>query len=277
MEKLSSAEQEEKNLSDNRETFTPSYKESDSKYEGIEGASAEIRHFEMEDLNPSQAKESSFDFDSETARNFDQENVSKAREGVKEIMRDALEKATAQARELKEQAIKDGTEKGFNEGFEKGREEAKTEFSPVLETLQKSIEELSGFRKMMYTKMEREMMEMTLALVKKIIHFELSTRPDSVQEMIRLAVSNVLDKESMTIKINPEDKTHAESFRPELQQMYGEIKNITFEVHPGIQRGGCVVESNFGTIDARIEKLDEQIDHILNLAPPGNEPQDTSE
>jgi flagellar assembly protein FliH len=191
-------------------------------------------------------------------------------------MRDAFEKATTQARELKEQAIKEGTEKGFKEGFEKGREEAKTEFSPVLETLQKSIEELSSFRKMMYTKMEREMMEMTLALVKKIIHFELSTRPDRVQEMIRLAVSNVLDKESMIIKINPEDKTHAESFRPELQQIYGEIKNITFEVHPGIQRGGCVIESNFGTVDARIDKLDEQIDRILHLAPPDNEPQETS-
>lgn len=276
MEKLSSAELEEKNLSDNRETFTPSFKETDSKQEEVEETSGKIRRFELEDLNISQ-KKSSFNFDSETARNFDTENIDKAHIGVKEVVRDALEKATAQARLLKDQAIKEGTAKGYHEGFEKGREEAKIEFSPVLETLQKSIEELSGFRKMMYTKMEREMMEMTLALVKKIIHFELSARPDSVQEMIRLAVNNVLDKESMTIKINPEDKTHAESFRPELQQMYDEIKNITFEVHSGIQRGGCVIESNFGTIDARIEKLDEQIDHILNLAPPGNEPQDTNE
>ena len=35
----------------------------------------------------------------------------------------------------------------------------------------------------------------------------------------------------------------------------------------GITRGGCVIETNFGVIDARIEKLEEQIDRILNLSP----------
>ena len=65
---------------------------------------------------------------------------------------------------------------------------------------------------------------------------------------------------------------------PSMTQIYSnKIKNITFEAHPGIQRGDCVIESNFGTIDASIEKLDEQIDPILNLAPPGNESIDTSE
>ena len=37
--------------------------------------------------------------------------------------------------------------------------------------------------------------------------------------------------------------------------------------NPGIARGGCVVQTNFGVIDARIEKLEEQIDRILNLSP----------
>ena len=123
----------------------------------------------------------------------------------------------------------------------------------------------------MYPKVEREMIEMVIQLAKKVIHYELSTREDSVQEMIQLAVQSVLDKESMIIKINPDDKGYAESFRPELHQLFGDIKNITFEAHSGIERGGCMIETNFGTIDARLEKLDEQIDKILNLAPPSVE------
>ena len=46
-------------------------------------------------------------------------------------------------------------------------------------------------------------------------------------------------------------------------------ENFLFvDANSGITRGGCVIETNFGVIDARIEKLEEQIDRILNLAPP---------
>ena len=130
------------------------------------------------------------------------------------------------------------------------------------------IEELSEFRKEMYDKVEREMIEMVIALTKKVIQFEFSTREDAVQDMIRLAVHSILDRESMVIKIHPTDKEYAESFLPELQHIYSEIKNITFVENSGIERGGCVIETNFGVIDAQIEKLEEQIDRILNLAPP---------
>ncbi len=112
------------------------------------------------------------------------------------------------------------------------------------------------------------MIEMVVDLAKKVIHFEFSTRDDAVQEMIRLAVQSVLDRESMVIKINPADKGYAESFRPELHHLFSEIKNITFEAHSGVERGGCVVETNFGVVDARMDKLGEQMDRILNLAPP---------
>ena len=71
----------------------------------------------------------------------------------------------------------------------------------------------------------------------------------------------------MVIRIHPSDKGHAETFRPELQRMFGEIKNITFEEHPGIERGGCVINTNFGTVDAQVHQLEEQIDKILKLTP----------
>ncbi len=229
---------------------------------------SEERSFQFDELtvqNPSIRR--GFSYDSDKARNFDQSNVDKAKQGVMELLKDAMDKAKKQVNELKSNARKEGYDTGFQGGFKKGEESAKEEFSPFLETTQQLIEELSGFRKEMYDKVEREMVEMVISLTKKVIHFEFSTREDAVQDMIRLAVQSVLDRESMVIKIHPTDKEYAESFRPELHHMFSEIKNITFEAHSGIARGGCVVETNFGVIDARIEKLEEQIDRILNLSP----------
>ena len=249
-----------------KRTFTSSYFTKDAS--GLPQAVKEAVPFHLEDFLSESTKKKGFVYDSEVARNFDQGNVVKAKEGVKEVMADALQKAKTKAIEIKAQAQKEGYDAGYADGFKKGEDAARQEFSPFLLTVQELIEDLSQFRLKMYPKVEREMVAMVIGLTKKVIHYELSTREDSVQEMIQLAVESVLDKESMIIKIHPDDKGYAETFRPELHHIFKEIKNITFEAHSGISRGGCMIETNFGMVDARLEKLDEQIDKILNLAPP---------
>jgi len=49
------------------------------------------------------------------------------------------------------------------------------------------------------------------------------------------------------------------------------MRNISIEGQESVQRGHCVVETNFGTIHAGIENLHEQIEKILHLAPPQEE------
>ena len=235
-------------------------------------APQELRSFDLNDLNiQSSSMRREFSYDSENARNFDDANVKKAKEGVKELLKDAVDKAKRQVTDIKSFAKKEGYDSGYAEGFKKGEDAAREEFSPFLETIQSLISDLTVFRKNMYDKLEREMVKMVVDLAKKVIHFEFSSRDDAVQEMIRLAVQSVLDRESMVIKINPADKGYAESFRPELHHLFSEIKNITFEAHSGVARGGCVVETNFGVVDARIDQMATQMDRILNLAPPSPE------
>ena len=256
-------------MSDFRSTFTQSNLEPEQDQEKESESPHKVRSFELNELNiQSSSIRRGFTYDSENARNFDQTNVKTAKEGVKELLKDALDKAKRQSIEIKVRAKKEGHDTGYEEGFKKGEEAAQKEFSPFLATIEDLIADLTIFRKNMYDKVEREMVEMVVSLAKKVIHFEFSTRDDAVQEMIRLAVQSVLDRESMVIKINPADKGYAESFRPELHHLFSEIKNITFEAHSGVERGGCIVETNFGVVDAQIDKLGEQMDRILDLAPP---------
>ena len=81
-------------------------------------------------------------------------------------------------------------------------------------------------------------------------------------------LQSVLDRESMVIQVHPEDQKHAEHILPELQKEFHEIKNVNFEGHPSIPRGSCIVDTNFGAIEARFDDLHDQIEKILHLAPP---------
>ncbi|MFQ5716534.1 MAG: FliH/SctL family protein [Nitrospinales bacterium] len=217
---------------------------------------------------------------SDDARNLDKTNIKKAQEGVKKVLQDAVDKAKKQAVRIKEEARKQGLEEGFAEGFAKGEQAAREEFAPFLNMLQKLVLDLSGFRREMYPKVEREMVEMALALAKKVIHHELNARADGVKEMILLGVQSVLDKEKLVIKVHPADKGYAESFSSELRQTFEGIRNLVIEATPAMERGGCVIETNFGSVDARLENLDEQIDKILDLAPAAfqeNNPESSNE
>jgi len=232
----------------------------------------ETRLFELSEfLGAALNQDRSFSFDSETARNFDTDNVKKAKQGVKELVADAVAKAKSLAIEIKENAHKEGHKTGYEEGFQtayqKGENSAKEEFDPLLQTINSLIQELSEFRTMMYPKVEKEMIEMVTGLTKKILQHEINTNEDSVKQMILLAINSVIDKENMVIRIHPSDKAHAEAFYPELKNLFSEIKNITFEEHPGIEKGGCVIDTNFGTIDAKVDQLENQIDKILKLTP----------
>jgi len=232
----------------------------------------ETRLFELDEfLSTGLSQNRGFSFDSENARNFDKDNIDKAKQGVKELIGDAVAKAKSLAIEIKENAYKEGhktgSEEGFQTAYQKGENSAKEEFIPLLQTINSLIQELSEFRTMMYPKVEKEMIEMITGLTKKSLQHEINTNEASVKQMILLAINSVIDKENMTIRIHPSDKAHAEAFSPELKNLFSEIKNITFEEHPGIEKGGCVIETNFGTIDAKVDQLESQIDKILKLAP----------
>jgi hypothetical protein len=134
--------------------------------------------------------------------------------------------------------------------------------------LQSLVDELSELRKKTYPLLEREMVEMITTLARKVIRIELAGKENSIREIVRMAIESVLDRESLVIKIHPDDYKELKDYGEELIQLFHEIKNVEFESHASVPRGNCVVESNFGTVEAGLDHLDGHIERILHMAPP---------
>ena len=110
-------------MSDIREKFRASDLQEKGKNETA--SVPEERSFQFDELtiqNPSIRR--GFVYDSEQARNFDKLNVNKAKEGVMQLLQDAMDKAKNQVGELKSNAKKEGYDTGFKDGFNKGKEAA---------------------------------------------------------------------------------------------------------------------------------------------------------
>jgi flagellar biosynthesis/type III secretory pathway protein FliH len=65
------------------------------------------------------------------------------------------------------------------------------------------------------------------------------------------------------IKLNPEDLRFINNTKSQLSQFLHNVDNIRFEAADTIQSGGCLIETDGGDIDARIEKQFQAIEETF--------------
>lgn len=234
-----------------------------------EDAPGDPRKFHLDDyVREAKSLQADFVHDLEQQRHLEESKVLETGEGVKEIFSDAMQKMKDQAAQIQEEARDQGYQEGHEEGYQAGAEAVRERFASSLATLQSLVDELSRAREKVYPLLEREMVEMVAALAKKVVRTELASKADGIREIVRMAVESVLDRETLTVKVHPDDHKELQDYGQELIQLFHDIKNVAFESHASVSRGHCVVESNFGTVESGLDHLDEQIERILHLAPP---------
>ena len=221
-----------------------------------------------ESVRKAKALKSEFVHDLERQREIEESKAAETQEDGSEPSSDAIQEAKDQAAKIQEEARAQGYREGREEGHRAGPQAAREQFTSSMDALQSLVDELSGVREKTYPLLEREMVEMVTTLARKIIRTELKGKEDGIREIVRMAIESVLDRESLVIKIHPDDHKELEDYGQELIQLFHEIKNVRFESHASVPRGHCVVESNFGTVEAGLDHLDEHIEKVLHLAPP---------
>jgi flagellar assembly protein FliH len=225
-------------------------------------------------VREAKALEPEFVHDLEQQRRIEESKALENQEDESDSSSDAMQELKEQTAKIQEEARNQGYQEGHDEGYQAGAQAVRERFTSSMDALQSLAEELSEVRGKTYPLLEREMVEMVTTLARKIIHRELKDKEDGIREIVRMAIESVLDRESLVVKIHPDDYHELEDYGQELIQLFHEIKNVEFESHASVPRGNCVVESNFGTVEAGLDHLDEHIEKVLHLAPPP--PPDTS-
>jgi len=238
-----------------------------------EGSPGEGREFDLDDfVRQAKALESGFVHDLEQQRSREDSKALQDKEGVGKMFSDAMQQMKDQAAQIHKEAREQGHQEGHEEGYQEGAQAVRERFASSLAMLQSLVDELSQAREKMYPLLEREMVEMIASLAKKVVRTELESKADGIREIVRMAIESVLDRETLTVKVHPDDHKELQDYGQELIQLFHDIKNVSFEAHASVAPGHCVVESNFGTVEAGLEHLDQQIERILHLAPPGPSP-----
>jgi flagellar assembly protein FliH len=145
-------------------------------------------------------------------------------------------------------------ERGMAEGLIKGAAEQKQALAPLENSLAGLIHEMTKVRKEFLSRIESDVLNLVFAIAEKILNHEITIDRDVVCKVLGSALSKMVDKEGMKIRVNPEDYSYLKAMTESPFPGLGEVKDVMLEADAAIGRGGVVIVSVFGEIDARLDQ-----------------------
>jgi flagellar assembly protein FliH len=190
------------------------------------------------------------------AKQFEEES----REKSKEI----FSEAEKEAEKIRKDAKNQGFEQGREEGYQKGQEEV----SRLVNVIHKISGELIQKRDTILAETEKELVDLVLLIANKVIKTMSETQKRVVYDNILSALSKLRIRAEVTIRIHPDDIYTVTKYKKDFIEMVEGVENIRILEDPNVDKGGCIVTSEFGSIDARIStQLAEIEEQIKKLSP----------
>lgn len=156
----------------------------------------------------------------------------------------AIERATIE---------RDAFGQGFAQGERAGAEAAAARSEAVLQRLKQTVGELQALRAEMIHKTERQVVELSIAMARRIVHREITLDRELLTAMARVALDRLGESANATIRLHPDDYAATAGTQ---EQNTGVVRVVA---DPMVRRGGCMVHSEFGLIDvsadAQIQEL----------------------
>jgi flagellar biosynthesis/type III secretory pathway protein FliH len=157
----------------------------------------------------------------------------------------------------------EGERSGFEQGEKAGAAAAERELSRLKEGLLRLLAELEDLHCKSCREMEGELVDLALAVARKITRHELNTRPETVAATLREVLSQVAHATRVTVRMNPEDLKRLSG--PEAQPCGDSLAaaQARFEADPTLTPGGFLVETDLGDLDARIERQFQAVEEAF--------------
>jgi len=179
-----------------------------------------------------------------------------ARHIVEEARQEA-EQIVARAEQQRTASVESGFQIGYEEGLKRWNE--------ILAGAWQARENLK-------TEWERSMLHLAVRVAERIVGEQLRLHPDTIVPIVREALKSLGQERQLTLLIHPDHREMVQANLDRLQTLVGSSRQIHLVVNPDIGLGGCVVESELGVIDAKLETQLECLEKVLLSASKNSRP-----
>ncbi len=170
--------------------------------------------------------------------------VEHAREEAERI----LAEATRQAESISEEAYR----LGFEQGQQEGKELGKQTLEPMVKNLDTIAQSLLTAHEDLITKMEGDLIQVAFVIASHLLRKELELHPETVVNVAREALKRTVTGGKILIRAHPMDIEYLQQSGSVLPEFASHSKDLTLQADYDVLRGGVLVETESGTIDASL-------------------------
>lgn len=162
---------------------------------------------------------------------------------AEEFARETHEKAVAEAEEMRERAFREGTE-------------------TALTDFEENLFAVREVRDRVWRETEQDLLRLAVRLAEKIVGREIEKDSRTVVNIVATALQNARQQEKLTVRVNP---TNLALVEKEIENFAsgGRTRFLDFIADPRVSVGGCLIESEVGTIDAQLETQFRILERVL--------------
>lgn len=149
------------------------------------------------------------------------------------------------------QMEEDARAAGREQGYTAGKDAAEEELAPVITTIRELIESIRAQRGAVIAAAEPELTRLAMAIAERVVHTELVTNPSVIVENVRQALTRLVSREVVTLRVNPVDLDMIRQHRDDIIAA-GDVEHLRIVEDQRIDRGGVIIETDAGTIDSKV-------------------------
>lgn len=182
--------------------------------------------------------------------------------------KDEAARIIAQAQSEKEKIESEAQKEGFEKGHEDGYQNGVAEVDRLVERMHKILEAVMQRRDEILQDTESQIVELIILMSRKVIKIISENQKNVIMANTLAALKKVRTRGIVTLRVNLEDVKLTSAHVKEFIQHVENVQGINILEDSSVEKGGCIVETDFGSIDARISsQLTELENKILEISP----------
>ena len=199
-----------------------------------------------------------------TSSGFRMNDAIRIQTGVAQIEAESLEETVdvrvlEKLKEVQENAYQEAYQLGLEEGRKQAFEQATLEIEASLQKMESIVTSLTKIKPELLRYNETHLVELAFHMAKRLAAAEIKADPEIIKEIVRQSVEVAQNEQNITVLVNPTQIDFLETLKKEQGRDFEFLKSIKLEPSDQVSVGGCIVQTNYGEIDARFEQRVEKL------------------
>lgn len=206
-------------------------------------------------------------FNYEDIRRKCDEHIESVRRQAREILEAAQQEGEAMRQRSREEGFQEGRRQGLMQAdeeiskraAEQAEQIATDKLKTTLPAMHAAVDALTLGRDRWLAQWETAAIRLSVAVAEKLVRHELSINPHVGKEMISAVLQLAAGSPHIKLRLHPDDRERLGPYAEEVVAHLSACGEAQLIPDDSISPGGCVVDTQHGTIDARVETQLERI------------------